>query len=149
MKSQMLKVASGVLGVLGVLAYPAPAEAAKIEGKLVAGLAGQEICIVDNPAVQQDFRDAYQRRIEAKGYTTRIVQAIGDCPIATTYSASYGQHWGVYLAVSYLQVFRDGAEIGNVRYKVSYANPTKHGRVEDKIGEMVEKLLPMAKPAST
>lgn len=119
--------------------------AAKFEGKMAKGIEGQEICIVNNPAVQQDFRDAYQRRIQAKGYNTRIVRQISNCPISTTYTAEYGQHWGVYLASSVLTVYRDGSPIGSIAYNVSYANPGKHGRVEDKIEKIVEKLLPKSR----
>ena len=144
-----LKLERQVLSVALACALSSGAFAAKIEGKMAAGIEGQEVCIVDNPGVQQDFRDAYQRRIQAKGYATRIVKQIGDCPVSTTYTAQYGQHWGVYLARSTLLVYRDGAQIGSVSYSVSYGNPTKHGRVEDKIEQIVDKLLPVSRPAAT
>ncbi|HEX5056373.1 MAG TPA: hypothetical protein VFX02_07725 [Gammaproteobacteria bacterium] len=109
------------------------------------GISGTEICIVDNKSVKQDFRDAYERQIQQRGYTTKIVEAIDACPTATTYTATYGMHWGVYLATSILKIYSSGKEIGEARYEAPFSSPQKHGRVEDKIKAMVVKLLPRGK----
>jgi hypothetical protein len=115
---------------------------AGIEGAKAEGIRGQEICIVGNDYTGADFRDAYERRIRARGYTTRVVQAKTDCPITTTYVASYGSTgWGRYMKTAMLTILRDGEEIAVVRYNVARGKPFK-GKVEDVIGEMVEVLYP-------
>lgn len=105
-------------------------------------LSGKEICIIDNPNVRQDFRDAYERRIHEKGYKTQIINEASACQITSTYTATYGNHWGPYLATSELKIFNGRVLIGQARYKAPYASPEKHGRVENKIESMVDQLLP-------
>jgi hypothetical protein len=121
--------------------------AADIEGTMASGVEGQEICIVGNTYVGQDFRDAYERRIRARGYATRIVAAKSDCPITADYVASFRSNgWGRYMSVAMLQVYRDGESIALVRYKGS-----RHGfkgSVEDVIGKMVDVLLPASASAT-
>ena len=104
----------------------------------------EEVCIVDNKYVKPDFRDAYERRINANGYKTKIIPARKDssCELVSTYSATYGQHWGVYLKTAVLKVYRSEKLAGEAKYKAPYASPGKHGRVENKIESMVNQLLP-------
>ena len=102
----------------------------------------KEICIVDNLDVRHAFRDAYERRIQAKGYKTQIISEASACEITSTYTATYGFHWGEYLATAELNIIRHGTLIGQVRYHAPYVSPAKHGRVENKIGAMVDQLLP-------
>jgi hypothetical protein len=129
-----------ILSIFGTLALSSGVYA-DVTGTKAEGLQGGEICIVGNTYTGQDFRDAYERRIRAKGYTTRIVAAKGDCTITTTYVADYGKTgWGRYLRTAMLWVHRDGEEIARVNYKGS-----RHGfkgKVEDVIGEMVDVLYP-------
>jgi len=113
-----------------------------IDVKRASTLDSKEICIVDNPNVRQDFRDAYERRIQTKGYKTKITNEASTCQITTTYTATYGNHWGLYLATSELKIFNRGKLIGQANYKAPYASPEKHGRVENKIESMVIQLLP-------
>jgi hypothetical protein len=131
---------SSVLLILGAFAVSAQA-GTDIKGTKAEGIQGQEICIVGNSYTGQDFLDAYERRIRAKGYTTRIVAAKSDCPITTTYAANYGKTgWGRYLRSAMFWVHRDGEEIALVNYQGS-----RHGfkgKVEDVIGEMVDVLYP-------
>ena len=100
------------------------------------------ICIVDNPAVRTDFRDAYERQLRAKGYETKIVDANATCPVTSTYTANYGFHWGVYLATARLTISSNGKQIGEANYHAPYGSPAKHGRVEGKIETLVTQLLP-------
>jgi hypothetical protein len=110
-------------------------------------LPDRTICIVNNPEVNGDFRDAYVRQVRAKGYETKIVDAIDACPTTSTYQASYGVHWGLYLASAQLTIYGDGKEIGRATYNAPFASPLKHGRVEGKIETMVAELLPwMGRP---
>lgn len=115
--------------------------AADIEGTMAAGVDGQEICIIGNTYVDQDFRDAFERRIRAKGYATRIVAAKSDCLITTDYGASFRSNgWGRYLYAALFQVYRNGEQIALARYKGSRHG--FNGKVEDVIGKMVDVLLP-------
>jgi aspartyl/asparaginyl beta-hydroxylase (cupin superfamily) len=115
---------------------------AEIDGTKAGGILGQEICIVDNSYTAADFRDAYERRIRAKGYTTRLVQEKTACPVTTTLVATYGRTaWGRYLQTAMFTVLRDGEEIAVVRYRGSRHKPFK-GTVEGVIGEMVDVLYP-------
>jgi hypothetical protein len=114
---------------------------ADIDGARAAGIEGKEICIVGNSFTGTDFRDAYERQIRAKGYTTRIVQETNACPITTTYVATYGTNWGRYLKTAMFTVLRDGEELAVVRYRGARNKPFK-GTVESVIGEMVAVLYP-------
>ena len=105
-------------------------------------ITGKTICIVNNPEVWTDFRDAYERQIVARGYSTKIVDAVTACDITSTYSATLGFHWGSYLATAKLTIYDKGTEIGKAEYKAPYASPEKHGRFEGKIETLVSKLLP-------
>ena len=106
------------------------------------GISDKNICIIDNPEVPVDFRAAFERQIRAKGYQTRIIRSDETCATTTTYEASYGFHWGVYLAAARLKVFSNGREVGQAVYRAPRADMTKHGRVEGKIEALVSQLLP-------
>jgi hypothetical protein len=115
---------------------------ADVEGTRAEGIRGQEICIVDNTYTSADFRDAYERRVRAKGYTTRLVQDKAACPITTTIVATYASNgWGRYLKLALLTVLRDGQEIGVVRYRGARTKLSMK-KVETVIGEMVDVLYP-------
>jgi len=103
---------------------------------------GKEICIVENRDVRQAFLTAYERRLQEKGYKTQIIKDALACQTTSTYTATYGEHWGVYLARAELKIFNNGTLIGQARYRAPHASPEKHGRVESKIESMVELLLP-------
>jgi hypothetical protein len=108
----------------------------------VTNIGSKEICIVDNPAVWQDFRDAYARRIQAKGYKTQIIKDAGACQVTTTYAATYGVHWGLFLATAELKIFNGDVQIGQASYKAPWGSPLKHGSFENKVETMVDQLLP-------
>ena len=103
---------------------------------------GKLICIVNNPEVRSAFRDAYERQLVSKGYATKIVDTTSACDITTTYTATYGFHWGMYLSTAVLTINDHGKEVGRADYSAPYASPAKHGRVEGKIENLVAKLLP-------
>lgn len=112
----------------------------------VSGISkGEEICVVRNPAVSQDFFDAYSNTLRNVGLVPRPVESAGTCDLYTTYSAQFGMHWGLYLARARLEVFKDGESIGSATYKAPRADPTKHGKVEGKIQKLVDDLFSSAK----
>lgn len=104
-------------------------------------MADKTICIVDNKRVRVDFRDAYERQLQAKGYATKVIAGGETCPTTSTYEATYGFHWGAYLATARLTIYKDGVEAGRATYKAPYASPEKHGRVEGKVEALVAQLL--------
>jgi hypothetical protein len=110
----------------------------------VTNIASKEICIVDNPEVWQDFRDAYERRIQAKGYKTQIVKEATACQVTTTYAAKWGAHWGAFLSTAELKIFNGDVQIGQASYRAPWGNPLKYGSFENKIESMVDQLLPQA-----
>jgi len=115
---------------------------AAIEGTKAEGVKGMEICLIDNAYTGVDFRDAYVRQLAARGYTARIVHDKGECPITTTFVASYASGaWGRKLKYAMLTILRDGEEIAVVRYNGKDGKPFK-GTVESVIGEMVGVLMP-------
>ncbi|MES9905152.1 MAG: Sbal_3080 family lipoprotein [Sedimenticola sp.] len=105
---------------------------------------GNEICVINNVSVKKDFTDAYIRQINENGYKSRLIDESekNGCIITSTYAATYGFHWGVYLKTAELNVFNKNELLGKASYKAPYASPEKHGRVENKIDAMVDKLLP-------
>jgi hypothetical protein len=102
----------------------------------------REICIVDNPGVQQNFRTAYERQIQKKGCQTKIVQDVNACPTVSTYDATYGMHWGVYLATANLRIFSDGKLAGEAFYERPVQQPAEAWQGRGKIKAMVVKLFP-------
>jgi hypothetical protein len=135
---------SGSLVAFGVVvaAFLPQMARADIDGTQADGISGREICIVDNSYTGADFRDAYERQIRARGFATRIVHDKTECPITTTFVATYARTaWGRYLSDSMLKVLRDGEEIAVVRYHGSRGKPFK-GTVESVIAEMVAVLYP-------
>jgi len=105
-------------------------------------IAGNQICIIDNPEMNNDFRVAYENQLHSKGYATKIITDSAMCVITSTYKAAYGFHWGMYLASAEIKIFSKGTEIGNAVYRAPFASPAKHGRVEGKIEAMIAKMLP-------
>lgn len=108
------------------------------------GLGDYDICVIKNESIKDDFTSAYVRQIENNGYKIKMVDQAESlsCLITATYSATYGFHWGVYLATANLKVFKGKKLVGEAYYKAPFASPAKHGRVENKINAMVNKLLP-------
>ena len=128
-----------ILAVFGV----ASSALADIKGFPVQGLQGRELCVAENLDVQQNFRDAMQRAIEARGYTVRFVPTKADCPVTMTFTAIYAMSGGYrrVLKSSVFIVFRDSEAIGSVTYRFS-RRPFGNGTVEEVIIKMVEQLLP-------
>ena len=103
-----------------------------------------EICVINNLSVKSAFTDAYVRQIMSNGYKAKLVNErdASGCSVTSTYTAKYGFHWGVYLAVANLKIFKNGELIGDATYKAPYMSMAKHGRVENKIDAIVNELLP-------
>ncbi len=116
---------------------------AKIEGQMAPAGLGTEMCIVDNVAVQENFRAAFVKQINARGYTTRFVQQTTDCPVVMTFTAQYAMSggWRRVLKISQFKVFRNGEQVGMANFRFSHGLGG-NGTVEEVIGEMLGKVLP-------
>jgi hypothetical protein len=130
------------IGVLAALAASTSA-LADIKAFPVRGLQGRELCIAENLDVQENFRTAMQRAIEARGYTVRFVPTKADCPVTMTFTAVYAMSGGYrrVLKSSVFIVYRDSEAIGSVTHRFS-RRPFGNGTVEDVINKMAEELLP-------
>jgi len=100
-----------------------------------------EICVVRNHSVSLDFFNAYSNTLENNGYVTREVEHPNECPVYTTYTAQFGNHWGLYLARASFIIYKDGVPVGSATYKAPRFDITKHGRIEAKIQTLVNKMF--------
>jgi hypothetical protein len=136
-----LKITATFICTAGLL-LAAPAFA-KVEGAMASGGFGKEMCIVDSPDVQENFRAAFVRQINTRGYTTRFVPQISDCPVVTTFTATYAMSggWRRVLKIAQFRVLRDGKQIGYANFRFSHVLGA-NGKVEKVIGEMIATMLP-------
>jgi hypothetical protein len=111
--------------------------------KAVGVSSGDTICVVTNPSVRQAFHDAYILSLEKHGFKTRSVDPseTNICPFTSEYTARYGMHWGLYLAVADLKIIQDGVLIGRAQYRAPRADMTKHGRVQGKVDGLVKEMF--------
>ena len=109
----------------------------------VEGISKQdEICIIENTEIRREFLDVYKKSIEKQGYKVLIKKGADDqCVYTSTYTATYGFHWGPYLATADLKIFKDEELIGRSKYKAPKFDVSKHGRVVNKIEPLVQKML--------
>ena len=116
---------------------------AKVDGQMAPGGLGTEICLVDNLAVQENFRAAFVKQINTRGYSTRFVQQMSDCPTVMTFTAQYAMSggWRRVLKIAQFKVFRNGEQVGTANFRFSHG-PGGNGTVEEVIGEMLAKMLP-------
>jgi hypothetical protein len=101
-----------------------------------------ELCVVDNPKVQQNFRDLMLHTLALHGHTARMVQATTDCPVTMTFDARYAMSGGYrrVLKISSFVVYRDGEQIGSVNFRFSHT-PLGNGTVEEVVQEMISRLF--------
>ncbi len=109
----------------------------------VEGISKQdEICIIENTEVRSEFLDVYKASIEKQGYKTSIKKGIDEsCVYTSRYTATYGFHWGPYLATADLKIFKGESLIGSSKYKAPKFDVSKHGKVVNKIEPLVQKML--------
>jgi len=101
-----------------------------------------ELCVVENPKVQPNFRDLMLRTLAMHGHNARMVQAKTDCPVTMTFDARYAMSGGYrrVLKISSFVVWRDGAQIGSANFRFSH-RPFGNGTVEEVVQEMVTRLF--------
>lgn len=101
-----------------------------------------DLCVVENPKVQQNFRDLMLNTLAMHGHNARMVQAKTDCPVTMTFDARYAMSGGYrrVLKISSFVVYRDGEQIGAVNFRFSHT-PFGNGSVEEVVQEMVTRLF--------
>ena len=121
---------------------------AGIDATMAQTIRERELCVVDNAAVQSEFRDAMVRSLRNRGYTARFVAKKDECEYAMAYNASYGMTtgWGPrrVLKTAAMVVYRDSTAIGSAhfRYERSMFGGGSDGSVEEVISQMIFKMLP-------
>jgi hypothetical protein len=106
-----------------------------------------EICIIKEASVNDDFLQAYARSLTKRGFDVRVlepIETIKDCPLATTYMAKWSWDLALYLSFAELKVYQNEKLIGVAAYDSSTGsgNLNKFVIAENKIDELVKKLFP-------
>lgn len=105
------------------------------------------VCIVQNDNVRVTFLDAYERALSNKGYDVKRLSSdasLIECPITSTYTASWRWDLAMYMAVADISVYKNGKPAGKATYDASRggANMGKFIGAEKKITELVDQLFP-------
>ncbi|MBK7277039.1 MAG: hypothetical protein IPI08_10940 [Betaproteobacteria bacterium] len=113
----------------------------------VERLGEQQICIIENSAVRSGFVESYKRALGAKGYVVRQLPSsasIIDCPVTSTYNATWRWDLALYMAYAEIKIFRNGAPVGEAKYdsQSGGANMAKFIDADKKIVELVNALFP-------
>jgi hypothetical protein len=108
---------------------------------------GVEVCIVENPAVRENFAAALRAALGEQGLRARMLPATAnpqDCPVTMTYVANWRWDLAMYMAYARLQVFRDGRPAGDAVYDSlrGGANMNKFISADVKTRELVGQLFP-------
>jgi hypothetical protein len=105
-----------------------------------------EVCVIENPALKEEFRLIFIRQVESKGYKTRLAKAKDECPVTVTVEAIYARtmSWGprMVLKTANLAVFRDGYQVGNSTFRYQRGGFHGNGTIESVVVRMVDELLP-------
>lgn len=114
----------------------------------VAKFDGKEVCVVENPDVQEGFLKAYKKALLAKSYTIRQLPATAsklECAVTSTYDAHW--HWdlAMYMSFAEIKVFNNGNLSGEAKYDATQGggNLSKFIKAESKINELVDLLFPV------
>jgi hypothetical protein len=107
----------------------------------------KDVCVIDNPPVQQGFRAELLRQLKLHGYEPRLIAQDSPataCPLTVTYVAHWSWDLAIYLTEAEIHVFADGREVGHAVYdsRGGDANLGKYISAEAKVDELVGKLFP-------
>lgn len=110
-----------------------------------APTASREVCIIEHAPTRTTFRDAYQRALETRGFSVRVVPAsspLNSCPVTTTYVARWSWDFTIYMAYAEMRVYHDGREAGRAIYdsRLGGARLDKWIDADAKVNEMVGQL---------
>ena len=109
--------------------------------------AGQEICIVEAPAVREGFLREMRAALGRRGFTTRLLPqgaSPSACPVVVTYMARWSWDLTIYMSLAEITVYRDGRVDGVAKYDSTRgsANFGKFIDAEKKVNELVSQLFP-------
>ena len=122
--------------------------AIKQDVRPVMGLqAGEEVCIVEAPAVREGFVKELQESLARRGFEPRLLPegtSPRECPLVVTYTARWSWDLTIYMSFAEINVFRDGALAGSAKYDSTRgsANMGKFIDAETKVNELVSELFP-------
>src|SRR5882672_3497060 len=100
----------------------------------------KDICIIENPWVRTEFLESYKRALVAKGYSVRQLakfSSIDECPITSTYGATWIRDFVDYLFHAEIRVYNRGERIGEATYDASRARRPNYINVANKVAELV------------
>jgi hypothetical protein len=150
---RLLKAFMNLRLLLAALTVPVLAGCAINQSvKPVAQIDGNQVCIVENPAVSQaGFLVAYKRALIDKGYAVRQLPAgtaVTACPVTSTYTANWRWDLAMYMAFADIKVYSGGQQSGQATYDAMRggANMNKFIKGEVKIAELVNQLFPRSRP---
>jgi hypothetical protein len=113
-----------------------------------ADVAAKGICVVENPEVRKTFLEAYKHTLEKKGFAVKVLPpgtAITECPVYTTYDASWLWDLVSYMAYAEINIYRDGKIAGKALYDSRMGGARiidKFIKTDAKISELVDQLFP-------
>jgi hypothetical protein len=122
--------------------------AIKQDVRPVVGMqAGQEVCVVQNPAVRDTFLSELEGSLQRRGFQTKRVEPNSDlavCPLTVIYTARWSWDLAMYMSFAELKVFREGRLEGSARYDSTGGggNFGKFISAEKKVNELVGELFP-------
>lgn len=105
----------------------------------------EDICVVKNEAVREEFLTALTEAIEKNGISTQVVQEseADSCPYKVTYTANWGWDFTIYLTYADIRVWQGDRKIGESEYDSSGGGMRldKWVNAEKKIQELVDALF--------
>ena len=114
-------------------------------------LVSKEMCIIDNPDVNESFLPAYQSALERKGFSVRILHprsGVDACPLSSTFVGRWSWDFTPYMAYGEIVVYQNGSRVGDALYKAPRAGMAMTFKIydptEEKVGVMVDQLFPSA-----
>lgn len=105
-----------------------------------------EVCIIENPKVQDGFITAYRKALEGNGYTVKYLEPksnLMQCPITSTFTANWRWDMAWHMQYAKIKIFRNGHSIGDAVYDATWGGgrPDKFISAEDKVEELVNTLF--------
>ncbi len=110
---------------------------------------GMEMCVVEDPTVDESFLPAFRTALETKGFSVRLLPAeteVGACPLSATYLGKWSWDFVPYMAYAKIVIYRDGRAVGDALYeapRAGWSMTTKiYATTEVKVATMVDQLFP-------
>lgn len=112
-----------------------------------------EMCVIEDPAVDETFLPAYRAALERNGFTVRMLPAgaaVSACPLTSTYYGRWSWDFVPYMSIGKIVVYRDGQYAGRALYdapKAGFSMTTRiYESTQSKIDTMVDQLFPSGAP---